>query len=227
MTRWKRTAESWNTGDESSQPIRLVGLEQQEMEIMGTVNPPAGVRRLSHFWTRFAVGGPGAFWSYLTRFGAEWRHMVGCGAVWRFREIWRVSVLGCAGGAHGQSVAHLAHSGTIGGAGACWHCLRILRRYVAPRSWRRWRVRVSMSDELWRVVARALARCFFAASQLLTASQLLAASSFFRSFSQLFSFLPTPPAQTMEFGQRGRSQGCRFTLFLIPAHASIEYCARA
>ena len=46
--------------------------------------------------------------------------MVGCGAVWRFREIWRVSVLGCAGGAHGQSVAHLAHSGTIGGAGACW-----------------------------------------------------------------------------------------------------------
>ena len=178
MTRWKRTAESWNTGDESSQPIRLVGLEQQEMEIMGTVNPPAGVRRLSHFWTRFAVGGPGAFWSYLTRFGAEWRHMVGCGAVWRFREIWRVSVLGCAGGAHGQSVAHLAHSGTIGGAGACWHCLRILRRYVAPRSWRRWRVRVSMSDELWRVVARALARCF---SQLHSFSQL-------RSFSQLHRF---------------------------------------
>ena len=57
--------------------------------------------------------------------------------------------------------------------------LRILRRYVAPRSWRRWRVRVSMSDELWRVVARALARCF---SQLHSFSQL-------RSFSQLHRFL--------------------------------------
>ena len=80
MTRWKRTAESWNTGDESSQPIRLVGLEQQEMEIMGTVNPPAGVRRLSHFWTRFCC------WRarrVLELFDEIWRRVAPQGRMWR------------------------------------------------------------------------------------------------------------------------------------------------